>query len=30
VVAKHAFRNAAIPVLTITGLQLGTLLGGAV
>jgi len=26
-VAKHAFRNAAIPVLTITGLQLGTLLG---
>jgi len=27
VVAKHAFRNAAIPVLTITGLQLGTLLG---
>src|SRR5437899_1117605 len=30
VTAKHAFRNAAIPVLTITGLQLGTLLGGAV
>jgi len=27
VVAKHAFRNAAIPVLTITGLQLGALLG---
>src|SRR5206468_10962766 len=26
VVAKHALRNAAIPVLTITGLQLGTLL----
>src|SRR5881409_3059327 len=25
VVAKHAFRNAAIPVLTITGLQLGQL-----
>jgi ABC-type dipeptide/oligopeptide/nickel transport system permease component len=30
VVGKHAFRNAAIPILTITGLQLGTLLGGAV
>jgi peptide/nickel transport system permease protein len=30
VVAKHALRNAAIPILTITGLQLGTLLGGAV
>ncbi len=30
VVAKHAFRNAAIPVLTITGLQLGTLLGASV
>ena len=30
VVAKHALRNAAIPVLTITGLQLGTLLGASV
>jgi peptide/nickel transport system permease protein len=30
VVAKHAFRNAAVPILTITGLQFGTLLGGAV
>ena len=30
VVAKHAFRNAAIVVLTITGLQLGTLLGASV
>jgi peptide/nickel transport system permease protein len=30
VVAKHAFRNAAVPVLTITGLQLGTLLGASV
>jgi peptide/nickel transport system permease protein len=30
VVAKHAFRNAAIPVLTIIGLQLGTLLGASV
>ena len=27
---KHAFRNAAIPVLTIIGLQFGTLLTGAV
>lgn len=26
----HAFRNAAIPVVTITGLQLGSLLSGAV
>lgn len=30
VVAKHTFRNAAVPILTITGLQFGTLLGGAV
>jgi len=30
VVAKHTFRNAAIPILTITALQFGTLLGGAV
>jgi len=30
VVVKHAFRNAAVPVLTITGLQLGTLLGASV
>jgi ABC-type dipeptide/oligopeptide/nickel transport system permease component len=30
VVAKHTFKNAAIPVVTITGLQFGTLLGGAV
>jgi ABC-type dipeptide/oligopeptide/nickel transport system permease component len=30
VVVKHALRNAAIPIVTITGLQLGTLLGGAV
>jgi peptide/nickel transport system permease protein len=27
---KHALRNAAIPVITIIGLQLGTLLSGAV
>jgi len=30
VVIKHTLRNAALPILTITGLQLGTLLGGAV
>jgi len=30
VVAKHTLRNAALPILTITGLQFGTLLGGAV
>lgn len=30
VVFKHALRNALLPVVTIVGLQLGTLLGGAV
>jgi ABC-type dipeptide/oligopeptide/nickel transport system permease component len=30
VVAKHTLRNAALPILTITGLQFGSLLGGAV
>ncbi len=30
VVARHALRNALIPVITILGLQLGGLLGGAV
>jgi peptide/nickel transport system permease protein len=30
VVGKHTLRNAALPILTITGLQFGTLLGGAV
>lgn len=30
VIAKHAFRNAMLPVVTIVGLQLGLLLGGAV
>lgn len=30
VVAKHALRNAAIPVLTIVGLQVGTLVAGSV
>ena len=28
--AKHTFKNAALPIVTITGLQFGTLLGGAV
>jgi ABC-type dipeptide/oligopeptide/nickel transport system permease component len=30
VVVKHTLRNAALPIITITGLQFGTLLGGAV
>jgi ABC-type dipeptide/oligopeptide/nickel transport system permease component len=30
VVFKHAFRNALLPVVTIIGLSLGGLLGGAV
>jgi peptide/nickel transport system permease protein len=30
VLTRHALRNAMIPVLTIIGLQLGNLLGGAV
>ncbi len=30
VIAKHILKNAALPILTITGLQFGTLLGGAV
>ncbi|HEY8417185.1 MAG TPA: nickel ABC transporter permease [Limnochordales bacterium] len=30
VVMRHALRNALIPVITITGLQFGNLLGGAV
>src|SRR5262249_18248802 len=30
VVLRHALRNATIPVLTIIGLQIGTLLAGAV
>ena len=29
IVLKHAFRNALIPIITVTGLQFGTLLGGA-
>jgi peptide/nickel transport system permease protein len=30
IVMKHALRNAAIPTLTVVGLQVGALLGGAV
>jgi len=30
VILKHALRNALLPVITLIGLQLGTLLGGAV
>jgi ABC-type dipeptide/oligopeptide/nickel transport system permease component len=30
VVLKHALKNAAIPIVTIVGIELGTLLGGAV
>ena len=30
VMVRHAYRNAMIPVVTITGLQFGALLGGAV
>jgi peptide/nickel transport system permease protein len=30
VILKHALKNAAIPVITIVGMELGTLLGGAV
>lgn len=30
VVSRHAFRNALIPVITVVGLQMGTLLSGAV
>ncbi|HWQ78178.1 MAG TPA: ABC transporter permease [Anaerovoracaceae bacterium] len=30
VVGKHALRNGLIPIVTVIGLQLGTLLGGAV
>jgi ABC-type dipeptide/oligopeptide/nickel transport system permease component len=30
VIVKHTLKNAAVPILTITGLQFGTLLGGAV
>jgi glutathione transport system permease protein len=30
VIWKHTFRNALIPVITLTGLQFGFLLGGAI
>lgn len=30
VVIKHALRNALIPIITVVGLEIGTLLGGAV
>jgi peptide/nickel transport system permease protein len=30
VVAKHAYRNACLPVITVLGLQFGQLLGGAI
>jgi peptide/nickel transport system permease protein len=30
VVWKHALKNAAIPIVTIVGIELGTLLGGSV
>ncbi len=30
VICRHAFRNAALPVVTVIGLQFGLLLGGAV
>lgn len=30
IIIHHAFRNASLPIITIIGLQLGTLLGGAV
>jgi peptide/nickel transport system permease protein len=30
VVFRHAFRNAMLPIITIVGLQLGGLLGGAI
>jgi len=30
VIVRHALRNATIPLLTVIGLQIGTLLGGAV
>jgi peptide/nickel transport system permease protein len=30
VILKHAFRNALLPIVTIIGLQLGTLFAGAV
>ena len=28
--AKHAFRNASIPIVTVVGLQFGSLMGGSI
>lgn len=30
VIIRHAFKNAALPIITLVGMELGTLLGGAV
>lgn len=30
VIIRHSFKNAAIPIITLVGMELGTLLGGAV
>ena len=30
IVKEHALRNAALPLITVVGLQFGTLLGGAI
>jgi len=30
IIIKHALKNAAIPIVTVIGLQFGILLGGAV
>jgi peptide/nickel transport system permease protein len=30
VLAKHAFRNASIPIVTVVGLQFGSLMGGSI
>mgnify|MGYP001089228151 FL=1 len=30
IVVKHALKNALIPIITVLGIQLGTMLGGAV
>jgi ABC-type dipeptide/oligopeptide/nickel transport system permease component len=30
VIVRHAFKNASLPIITLVGMELGTLLGGAV
>jgi peptide/nickel transport system permease protein len=30
IILRHALKNAAIPMVTVVGLQIGTLLGGAI